>query len=268
MKKIIVPVDFSDCAKRATEYAFYLAIDLGATVELFYVCPSNPDMESEDSITDSFQLFLDQMDSELLLDVDYVLCHSYGELIESLSAEVKRDHFDLLITGTQGFHLFTDEIPGSRSAWMIGNISIPVLVIPDGVFYERPKYMVYALDYEDIELESVKHMQAMANLFHAHLQFIHVDRNEEIVDEEQYRVYSVMLAEILKDENSSFALRKAKNLQEGIHKLKLEEKMDWLVFRTQLKEDNGGPVFSNSRISAGYADTPLLVWPSPQIHLQ
>src|SRR5436190_18945640 len=41
LKKILVPIDFSDCAKKALQYAIPLAKEHGAAITLFYVVPVN-----------------------------------------------------------------------------------------------------------------------------------------------------------------------------------------------------------------------------------
>lgn len=269
MKKILLPTDFSDAAQSTLTFALHLAADLGAQLEIVHICNepalAEPDHETEYAVSDRFNTLLDKLDPALLLDVPYQIRHAYGALMPTLLGCVHSSKPDLVLSGTQGPHLFDFDTPGSTSARMVGNLNTPLLVVPFGTVYKAPSNFVYAVDFKDAESRSVRSMHALAQQFGGKLHFVHFDADATLVTKEEFLNYQKLLSEALYDEYCSYSVIRADEFSEGLDKLFKTEKVDWLVVRTHLEnEPESAFTFSNSRIAAMFSKTPVLIWPSNQ----
>lgn len=113
MKKILVPVDFSDNAFVATRYAANLAKDLNGTIHLIHSYLSNSsnfateefnqevyDNEIE-TATQNMKQFLEDVRADFP-DIEFTSEVKESVLANILKEITKSDEYDLIIMGTKG----------------------------------------------------------------------------------------------------------------------------------------------------------------------
>jgi universal stress protein A len=133
LKKILVPLDFSDCSKKALEYAIPYARQFDAELVLLNVIepyPPVPQMELVDveKIQDRLR------DLETLRETvgDDILCRSEvrtGVPHVEIVQEAKQDDIDLIILSTHGHKGLSHVFLGSTAEKVVRNAPCPVLTV-------------------------------------------------------------------------------------------------------------------------------------------
>ncbi len=148
-RRILVPVDFSPCSRRAAEQAGALAAKLEAAVELLHVWHSP---EASADLRDWWQSLSDEERSGQSLGSYITNCQQgplnevavavrlagakqvTTRLEEGVPARVileRAANFDLVVIGTHGRSGFFDFLMGSTAERIARRSPVPVMMIPD-----------------------------------------------------------------------------------------------------------------------------------------
>jgi universal stress protein A len=139
LKRILVPTDFSDCAKKALRYAIPLAKEHGAAITLLYVVPANhalgeyggidyASLETEMRASGDkqlAQLAVDEVRGEIATDTIIRTGSPAFEIIDlakSLCA-------DLIVISTHGHTGLKHVVLGSVAEHVVRRAPCPVLVV-------------------------------------------------------------------------------------------------------------------------------------------
>lgn len=141
MKKILVPTDFSECAKNAEKYAFFLAQKIDAELVFLHVINTPVDWskltkEQEDFFPDAKEAIANSKKrlNELMKSAESYKIKSRKILIfnntnEKIHRFVEDEHIDLVVMGSHGVYGFKDYILGTNTYSMIRNSKVPVIVV-------------------------------------------------------------------------------------------------------------------------------------------
>jgi nucleotide-binding universal stress UspA family protein len=133
LKKILVPVDFSDCSDKALEYAIPLAKQFDAELTLLHVLqPCTPVPEMYPMPVGS--LAQSKSDLEALREMvgDSVACKTLvrsGNPHAQIVSAAKELDIDLIVLSTHGHTGVTRAILGSTTEQVVRRASCPVLVV-------------------------------------------------------------------------------------------------------------------------------------------
>lgn len=143
LQKILVPVDFSDCAKEGARYASVFAIGVGANLLLMHIVQPPDYMVVEGTAADPNwpQLIetavlkaedkLDEMVNFLpLVGISAETQAEVGEPVEKLIAASARPDIDMVITSTHGFSALRHALLGSVAESLARRAGCPVLIVP------------------------------------------------------------------------------------------------------------------------------------------
>jgi nucleotide-binding universal stress UspA family protein len=167
MKKILVPVDFSECADNACDYAYRLAKATGASLRLMHVMYDpivqsdlpgygytgnvgttesvlyRMEIESRKSLRYLQERYEIKSDLEKAgLQISVVLRNGFPE--SEIAEECLQWEPDLILMGTHGRGRMAKTLLGSVSVRVIERVAIPVLAIPEGAGYTGISHMLYA----------------------------------------------------------------------------------------------------------------------------
>lgn len=138
LKKILVPIDFSDCSKKALQYAIPLAKQHGAELTLVYVAPSPPYASGEYGVIDYTSIEADMRASgqnqlkALVEDLHgipaetTVRCGSAAHEIIDTAKEILAD---LIVISTHGRTGLQHILLGSVAEYIVRYAPCPVLVV-------------------------------------------------------------------------------------------------------------------------------------------
>jgi len=201
MKKILVPVDFSDASNDALKYTAELARCLNATIRLLHVhtppiSRHNPmsylvNEQGNEVKHDSLEKLTSLMNSlgDRYSKVKFELSVESGAIAEVILSAAKED-IDLIAMGTQGVSSFEKILLGTNTAEIIEKANCPVLAIPLGTKPYAPRDIMFATDYAPSDWESAKVLTDMARGLNATITYLHVTRayDEDELDQERSQI--------------------------------------------------------------------------------
>lgn len=188
MKKIVVPIDFSDASRNASEYAVSLAKYFDAEVELMHVykelVPATVGPEPwtvmvSPAYARNEKLIREEADYlKKKYEVKIKAVIKKGFKSESISDEVKETDADLVVMGKRAEG---NKILGSTILKTIRKSTVPVLVIPEKVHFNIPKDLALAIDFEQtVNGSCLDVLYSLYKKFDSSLRVLHV---EEIAGE-------------------------------------------------------------------------------------
>jgi nucleotide-binding universal stress UspA family protein len=184
--RILVPIDFSDCALNALEYAISFAKSTEAKLILLYAYHIPvPAAEAAMSInTRLVDDFVKEGDSKM--DRLFTRYPELDQLVESkkiimafatdaIASEVKDSKVDLIIMGTHGASNAFEELVGSNTLHVIKKSDKPVLAVPNEVNHFNIKEILFSYDYHSIEgKETFQPLIDFALSFGAQIHVLHI----------------------------------------------------------------------------------------------
>jgi nucleotide-binding universal stress UspA family protein len=126
IKKIMVPVDFSETSAKAVKYAVSLALEFDATLMLAHIVPSAAEARSEA-----------KLDLSDLIPYQYRECLNFDIMVRAgwirpeILGLVDEKHVDLVVMGTRDRPYFERVLLGSLTERMLRKVSVPVLTVSD-----------------------------------------------------------------------------------------------------------------------------------------
>jgi len=143
MKKILVPVDFSDITTEVLDYAIHLANEETGSITVLHVAPLNPIYPGPDSEPVMIQSYVDEeleREKEELqaikehiqkrgVEANSVLLQ--GSIIDTILEEAKEIQADMIVMGKESHGLLYRTLLGTTSEGIIRRARIPVLIIPE-----------------------------------------------------------------------------------------------------------------------------------------
>ncbi|MEP2024774.1 MAG: universal stress protein [Reichenbachiella sp.] len=158
---ILVPMDYSPCAKNAFDTALVLAKKANASIQVVSVTHM-PHIHAEvvgaasiiQPLLQEYHEQLDQQFNELISssDLDEVSVSNTkynAPLHDAIYSCTVQNECDLIVTGTKSQHDWLTQLVGSNSMDMIDRAKIPVLVIPETIKSISFKRIGVAIDYSD-----------------------------------------------------------------------------------------------------------------------
>lgn len=158
INKILIPVDYSANARRASEFGMQMAEKMEAEVILFH-CYHFPMTSSEDMV------YIEKMkegEVEKLNKEMNSIAHKhpnvsissiveYGSAVDLIETITKRDNIDLIVMGTKGETNSLDAVLGSVASNTINNVMCSTLVIPNETRDFKIEEIVLATDFKETE---------------------------------------------------------------------------------------------------------------------
>jgi nucleotide-binding universal stress UspA family protein len=185
--KILLPTDFSNNAKMAVDFAFELfGLEAEYTLLNLYHEPhaaatsmiSLVDIAMQDSrrsLMDELAYFKDKYGDELKMGY----LSEYGEGGRQISMLAHRYNQDVIIMGTKGASGLKEVLVGSVASDTINKADKPVIVVPEGENWAKPKKIAVAVD-ENIQDHLFGTVRAFADLFKAQITFIRVNAEDMV----------------------------------------------------------------------------------------
>ena len=196
-KKILIPIDFSECSINALKYAINLAKSTEAKLALLHAyhvpipmaeagLTIDPNLaeefvqEGEEKMNKLFKQFpeLDKLANSYSIKMAFAS--------EAIVAHAEETNADLIIMGTHGASNAFDEMVGSNTLHVIKKCHIPVLAVPVNYTGEKVSEILFSYDYHSVKNKKI--IQPLIDFvlaFGAKLHIIHVaDRVEALSSHE------------------------------------------------------------------------------------
>ncbi len=250
MKKIIVPTDFSPNADKALDIAVQIAKQAKAEIVLVHVCHDLIHTTFKDRQTmynEYNQTMIDKANNQLLSlkksiedqEMYSITIKLYkGTVTDTILHACEKHHADLIIMGTLGEAGLMEKIFGSKTAWLIGKTSVPVMAVPVLSEYHIPQNILLAVNDFNQQPDVMNPVFEIAGLFSAmiHLAiFTDVD-SAEAVDYLTHKRNITAFEKKLKDRYKNLKIKSVHlsghNFRETIEKYILEQRIDIVAMVT------------------------------------
>lgn len=234
MKRILVPTDFSPTAEKAFLFAIDIAAKSGGSVSLYHVGTS---VESETAATATKRKKQRPETGALQLrklinlknstqtrhpGVSVSTILGEGAVVKKINDFVAREHYDLLVMGTQGVSGLKKNIIGSVAAHMIDTAGIPVLLIPENHNGHPPSQIVFATDYQEADREALSFIIKLSQLYNAKVAVVHLYDlylMEEAQQRRKFDSYTALLKKELNADTLQFKFLKVASIREAMETL-------------------------------------------------
>lgn len=182
MKKILVPVDFSELSMYAMDFAVEFSRAISAEIVLVHVIPFPMSQysftkEANRQAMENFysESFIDEQEEKLqewaqLLeeaDVHVTPKMIYGKPLHKICETVSKEKADYIIMGSKGVSGVKEFLVGSNAARMVRFAHCPVIIIKDQTYLKDIKSMTFATDgteNQDVIAHDVKMIQDLLNI--------------------------------------------------------------------------------------------------------
>jgi len=209
IRRILVPVDYSECSRFACRYAIKIACKLEAEIKFFhtYYSPAFDLIELAGAVQSQTQLReevavnleeseKDTMEGFLKEMRDFIAFNKLPDLKFSyeISPGVPEDEIlryseiycpDLVIMGTKGKGTGVGSIIGSVTAAVINRIAYPVLAIPEKYTFigeENVKNLLYVTDFDESDFATLKSLMNITDQLHLDIQCVHIGNDPKSWD--------------------------------------------------------------------------------------
>jgi len=177
IKKILVPVDFSEASKKAVTYGFSLALEFKARLVLAHIAPYDT-VAYEGAKEHLLQLIpADYRDW-----FDYEIVVKSGEVRQEILGIVQDTEIDLVVMGSRGRSYFERMLLGSVTERMLRKLNVPILTVshldPDKEIHTAEpvplRRLVYATDLTEGSETGLEFSIRLARGLDARLTVVHV----------------------------------------------------------------------------------------------
>ena len=272
MINILVPTDFSDAAKKALEYAVFVAKKTKAKLVILHIyhipvisairsyAPS-PEKVREDARLAEEKL--NNLENEMmgLNEINYSTKSLPMYWLTEIPDIIQDQHADLIIMGTNGASGLKKVILGSNTAKVIDISVCPVLAVPVNAKCTKIENIGFAIDREFVEhLTTFDFLVWFVKQFNALVDIFHVNGPDQDIDHGPHQININRLREYLDTIEHSYNEIADKDVEAGIQQYVQEKNIDLLalmhrsrgLFERLFKK-------SISETLSYHASTPLLV---------
>lgn len=228
MKHILIPTDFSETANNAVQYALELSLLTGAACTLVHAYEMPYDFASQMenrivAIEKNARKKLQEYVEQLKQDARYqsIRFHLFVEegtpagVVEDLSEEAEAD---LVVIGLNKHSGWENFLSGNTGAEVVERSRVPVLAVPAGMAYTKPREIVYAAAYREEDVENLEELSVFARLFDARLRVIHIAEKNTAEEKHRFRGFSEEVKDTLSYPHVVQELHIADDVEEGIQK--------------------------------------------------
>jgi len=180
IKKMLIPVDFSEFSNRAVSYAINLSERFNAEITLLHVVTLFHEDVKEESLLENYEKRIHRKlkDHKSAVNkkgvaVESVLLRGFSAADKILEF-IQENDFDLVVMGSHGRTGIKHLLHGSVSERVVRLSSIPVLTIHHSTKKFDPRTILVPIDFSKFSKTVAKEGIFLAQLFNAKIIFLHV----------------------------------------------------------------------------------------------
>lgn len=277
MKTILVPIDFSENSKNAMDYAILLANKL--KMKLLLLHAFHPSVV--EAISDSYKIATHKpiggtpkelkrelniwgeavTSSEKRLKCETVFAE--GDLADVITELMEERDIDLIVMGTKGATGLKEVFMGSNTAKVIEEFSCPVIAVPQGFQFNDIKKIIFATDYHDSDIISIRFIIKLALLFDSELIVTHVAEGDlkPRFEEDLLQYFMERIGKSVSYDKMKFHLLDGTDINKSLTKFIDDQNADLFVISTSDRLFKG-PIFNRglTKKFAHHIQVPLMAF--------
>jgi nucleotide-binding universal stress UspA family protein len=279
MKKILVPTDFSACARNALDFAVQSARLLPAEITLLHAtglpgtlhtdyAGVNKAFRDQQLKVDADQLIALKQAIEQRYDIRVSTLITAVPLKEAIDEATAAGNFDLVIMGTLGASGLKEKLWGSNTAAVIERSNIPVIAIPHEYAWKKPEKFLLATGNFEKAPALLNSVFELAGLYMAHVDVaVFTEEGDDAISFLEHARnapwYQQLLSQRYGEQTLSTAQLSGKNLEKTLQDHIRENDIDVLVMITY-KRGCWDKIFhpSQTKRMSYHTNVPLLAIPA------
>lgn len=194
MKKILVPIDFSDYSINAFQMASYMAKVKGMQIKLLHII-EQPAFKLGEKNSDEYLSKVEAHTKEHLerlvslehtsgLNAEYEVRRSKAGIVK----ELLKENCDVIVMGRRRAENDQVMFFGSTAEKMVRLSSVPVITVGELPQHYSIKNIVFASDFEDeAQAPIIQRVKDLATIFNARLHFLYVVVNRDLLSIDKSR---------------------------------------------------------------------------------
>lgn len=195
MKKLLVPVDFSEVSGFATQFAIELAEKYNAEITLLnsihfeyftdyqfasFSTAQHLMEDVKDAMVEKMEQFRNKFETSCKLQTRI----SETSLITSVKDMIREEGYDLVVLGTNGCSGLEEALIGSNTERVVRNANCPVIAVPVKASIDSIHKILIPIDIREVKESFLNEIAALQTLFNAHLEFFWVKTPHNIEHED------------------------------------------------------------------------------------
>lgn len=243
---IIYPTDFSPCAENALVYATHLAKATESSIVIVHEIDVTGGYSASMISTDSLNI-VTMMEDEAKVKMTNIQERLTEEGIKSDTQiiignkliqyfkNIETDGNFMVVMGTKGSGSVENRIFGSQTHKIIREVDFPVVVVPVEAEFKGIGEILFATDYESMNMVQLKKLTRIGTYFHSNIHTVHVAEGQF-----QKQTEEIFLSDFEQKVRSEvdypqidFQLLYSSNIEDRLHAKINEENVDMLVLVTQ-----------------------------------
>jgi nucleotide-binding universal stress UspA family protein len=253
IKKILVPVDYSECSTFASRYAIKIACKVGAEIKFFhtYYSPAFDLIELAGAVQTQSQLreevTTNLEESEKATIESYI--QQMKEFVKKCETEsvvfsyeiapgVPEDEIirfsetyepDLVVMGTHGKGTGVGAILGSVTASVINRIFYPIMAIPEKYTFvgeKNVKNVLYVTDFDESDFLSLRKLMNLTEQLDLDIHCVHIGDNPRTWDQVKMEGLMDYFRKAYGKSQVTYSFVQQKNLLEDLNNLIMEKNIN------------------------------------------
>ena len=227
MKKIVVPIDFSECSKNALANAIKIAERMKMELVLYHAvvipvgfaegAPVGAMDYGFEDIEKQARKDLNELVKEfpMMNKIIHQTCIQYGPLHEGINELNEDGSVALVVMGTHGASGFAKALLGSNAYNVIKHVACPVITLPEDADITKMTHIGIAGDFISVpNPDLILVVIDLARAFYAQIHVVHIDKGE--VEVKNQIDVARRMEKYLKNTNHTFHFRKFEDVEEGL----------------------------------------------------
>ncbi|MDP3451953.1 MAG: universal stress protein [Bacteroidales bacterium] len=252
MKTLAFLIDEIDKSKELIRFAALFAKDINANVHVLHIQfphvvgthgymgrPIVPDPEQLKKIDNEIKDNVNDIITELKAKVSGLPSIEFksdiGDASEILKAKVENHQYDIVMlqgNNAKGFWLHNSIIMD-----IVRNVACPVFIIPPDARYQPLKKIIYATDYSEEDITTLKSLIKLAKPFDPEIIALHISNDEEFEKKLKSTGFAGILNEKVDYKNITVRMVADKDGKDAVENLVIEAEKEKVNLIVVLKEN-------------------------------
>jgi nucleotide-binding universal stress UspA family protein len=187
MKKILIPTDFSECAKNAEKFALFLAEKIEAELVFLHVIHTPVDWSKLTKEQEKFFPDAKENISQAKVNLNQLVKFAESKGIQSryvlifnntnekIHKYVEDEKIDMVVMGSHGIYGFKDHVLGTNTYSMLRNATVPVLVVkklPETIKLEK---LVFATNFREETGPTFRKVENLSEILQVPIKVLYVN---------------------------------------------------------------------------------------------
>ena len=239
MKKILYATDLSRNAETAFQFALKIAEKHHAELIMLYVFDVPPvwghpqinyPIEGTNEASKGWESKLRQLNEHYISEVKPIfMAIENTSAIHGILSVIDKHKPDLVITGTKGKSLLKEIFVGSTTKALVKLSPAPVLAIPKNAKYRDFGIVIYASDFQEVDLKALEQLIRLVKPYNPDIKVIHVSPDNEYKSNQKMEWFKDLVKDNISYENISFELLLSDRIFERLTNYVQNHELDMMV---------------------------------------